>query len=32
MKWNNHLRLLAVSLLTVFLSSGVPSVQAATFL
>lgn len=32
MKWSNHLRLLAVSLLSVFLLSGVPSVQAATFL
>jgi hypothetical protein len=32
MKWSNHLRLLAISVLTGFLLSGAPSVQAATFL
>ena len=29
MKWSNHFRLLAVSVLVLFLLAGVPSVQAA---
>ena len=32
MKWSNHLRMLAVSLVTAFLLSAAPSVQATTLM